>query len=68
MTRSERTLQSAFVPMIGFALVFFGVLIEHTKGRMDIPVTGNIISWALPLLVVAFILVVKSTIQEHRGE
>ena len=54
--------------MIGFSLVFSGVLIEHIKGRIDVPVTGNIVSWALPLLVVAAILVAKSTIEEYHGK
>ena len=68
MLKSERTLASAFVPMIGFSLVFLGVLTEHVKGRIDVPVTGNLISWALPLLMIAALLVLKSTIEEHRGE
>lgn len=68
MTHSERTLRSALVPMIGFALVFFVVLAEHIKGDLNVTQTGELISWGLSLLGVAALLVLKSTIQAKPGE
>ena len=68
MKESEKTLHTALVPTGAFALIFFGVLYEHIVGRMNVPTTGNIISCALPLLLWATHLLLKSQYQEKRGE